>query len=598
MRSRIPSIPQDLPGFIWHFIKNYRLSIIFLGFIALFWAVEVTMQPYILKIIIDRISNHPNSADVTGLILLPVSLYISLEIVKSFLNRVYDYVLLKIMPLILSNIWHQVFNYIQYHSVKFFQENFAGNLSNKIGDISQGVEAILQFFLFMCLPNIFLLIITLGMLFSVHTIFAVIMLVWIIIYFVVNYKLSFHAVTQSKKFSESKSRLVGCLVDMLSNINSIRLFARYNYEAKILNKYLQNTVKQDRKMQWELLRIKAILSLLGIILLAAMIFALIHARKNNLITNGDFALVLMLAASIIENMFYLLQSFVAITKDVGKCKQAIESVFVSYEVVDKKRAKILKIQKGKIVFKNVTFRYRRNNNVFDNTSIVINPGSKIGLVGMSGSGKTTFINLILRYFDIHSGSILIDGQNIADVTQDSLRSQISVVPQDTSLFHRNIYENIRYGNENATKEEIINASDLANCNDFIKKLSSGYMSKVGDKGAKLSGGQRQRIAIARAFLENAKILILDEATSALDSITEKKIQKALDKLMKGKTTLIIAHRLSTLASMDRILVFKKGQIIEDGSHDELLSRGGYYAKLWKMQTNGLLPDQESEEIIE
>ena len=156
MRSRIPSIPQDLPGFIWHFIKNYRLSIIFLSFIALFWAVEVTMQPYILKIIIDRISDHPNSADVTGLILLPVSLYISLEIIKSVLNRVYDYVLLKVMPLILSNIWHQVFNYIQYHSVKFFQENFAGNLSNKIGDISQGVDAILQFFLFMCLPNIFL----------------------------------------------------------------------------------------------------------------------------------------------------------------------------------------------------------------------------------------------------------------------------------------------------------------------------------------------------------------------------------------------------------------------------------------------------------
>ena len=211
---------------------------------------------------------------------------------------------------------------------------------------------------------------------------------------------------------------------------------------------------------------------------------------------------------------------------------------------------------------------------------------------------TTFVNLILRYFDINAGSILIDGQNIADVTQDSLRSQISVVPQDTSLFHRNIYDNICYGKESATKEEVINASMLAHCNNFIKKLPNGYMNKVGDRGAKLSGGQRQRIAIARAFLENAKILILDEATSALDSVTEKKIQKVLDKLMKGRTTLIIAHRLSTLASMDRILVFKKGQIIEDGSHDELLSNGGYYAKLWKMQTNGLLPNQEHEEIIE
>lgn len=598
MRNKNNAITQDLPGFIWYFIKDRKLSISFLAAISLFWAVEITMQPYILKVIIDRITDNPNTTDVTSLVLLPVLLYISLEVVKSILNRVYDYVLLRVMPLILSSIWQQVYNYVQYHSVRFFQENFSGNLSNKIGDMSQGVDAILQFFLFMCLPNMFLLIITLGMLFSVHLIFAVIMLVWIIIYFIVNYKLSFHAVAQSKKFSESKSGLMGCLVDMLGNISSIRLFARHNHETKILGKYLQETVKQDRKMQWQLLRIKAILSFLGILLLSTMIVALIYARKHNFITNGDFALVLMLAASIIENMFYLLQSFVAITKDVGKCKQAIESVFVPYEIVDKRRAKTLKVQKGKIVFKNVTFRYIRNDNVFDNTSITIDPGSKIGLVGMSGSGKTTFVNLILRYFDVNSGSILIDGQNIADVTQDSLRSQISVVPQDTSLFHRNIYENISYGKENATKEEVVNAAKLAHCDDFIKKLSNGYMNRVGDRGVKLSGGQRQRVAIARAFLENAKILILDEATSALDSVTEKKIQQALDKLMKGKTTLIIAHRLSTLASMDRILVFKKGQIIEDGSHDELIAKGGYYSKLWKMQTNGLLPNQEHEEVIE
>jgi ATP-binding cassette subfamily B protein len=225
-------------------------------------------------------------------------------------------------------------------------------------------------------------------------------------------------------------------------------------------------------------------------------------------------------------------------------------------------------------------------------NVTIQSGSKTGLVGFSGSGKSTFVNLILRFFDVSSGKILIDWQDIKQVTQDSLRQSIALIPQDTSLFHRSLMENIRYGRLEATDEEVFEVSKQAHCDEFIRQLPEGYQTLVGERGIKLSGGQRQRIAIARAMLKKAPILILDEATSALDSVTEKYIQESLHELMTGCTTIVIAHRLSTLAEMDRILVFSKGSIVEEGTHQQLLALNGHYAKMWKMQAGGFLPDSE------
>ena len=278
-------------------------------------------------------------------------------------------------------------------------------------------------------------------------------------------------------------------------------------------------------------------------------------------------------------------------KEMGTIRPALSLVIQKHAITDFLGEKDLNISKGEIHFENVTFNYLKNTNLFKNQNLVIEAGQKVGLVGFSGSGKTTFVNLMLRFFELNEGRILIDGQDIAKVTQDSLRTHIAMIPQEPMLFHRTLLENIRYGRLDASDEEVLEAAKKAHCHEFIMKLEQGYETMVGERGIKLSGGQRQRIAIARAILKNAPILILDEATSALDSVTEKLIQASLKVLMKGRTTIVIAHRLSTLADMDRILVFKQGQIVEDGPQEELLKKEGHFAKLYALQSGGLLPEK-------
>jgi ATP-binding cassette subfamily B protein len=262
---------------------------------------------------------------------------------------------------------------------------------------------------------------------------------------------------------------------------------------------------------------------------------------------------------------------------------------------DKPKATALNCTHGKITFDQVKFHYKGTEKLFQNKSIEIQAGQKVGLVGYSGGGKSTFVNLILRLYEVIDGAILIDGQDIRDVTQDSLRENIAMIPQDPSLFHRSLMENIRYGRVDSTDQEVIEAAKKAHAHEFIEKLKQGYDSLVGERGVKLSGGQRQRIAIARAILKNAPILILDEATSQLDSVTESLIQESLWELIQNKTTIVIAHRLSTLLHMDRILVFDKGKIVEDGTHGELLAKGGLYKNLWDAQVGGFFPDKKSED---
>lgn len=290
----------------------------------------------------------------------------------------------------------------------------------------------------------------------------------------------------------------------------------------------------------------------------------------------------MIAWSVGVALPILFQSF-------GTLRQAYLVMMDPQDIEDQPQARQLQVTSGEIRFDRVSFKYNEKN-LFENKQVRIKGGERVGLVGFTGAGKSTFVNLILRFFSVQKGKILIDGQDISQITLESLRRQIALIPQDPVLFHRSLWDNIAYGNPLASEKEILTAARLAHCDQFIQHIPNGYAAKVGERGTKLSGGEKQRIVIARAILSNAPILILDEATSALDSLTEKCIQESLEMMMKDRTTIVIAHRLSTLSKMDRILVFDQGKIIEDGSHPFLLKQGGLYARMWRMQAGGFLPE--------
>jgi ATP-binding cassette subfamily B protein len=372
----------------------------------------------------------------------------------------------------------------------------------------------------------------------------------------------------------------------MGNISNVRLFAGHAHEQSHLGKMVDTNVTDLRALHWIVLKMRAVQDALVVLLVCALLAMSVFLFQAGSLTVGDFAMLMTVAVTSFQIIWYLADQFVSSTEAWGKCEQGLSVIAAPHDVVDKPTAQPLCLRGGCIEFEDVKFFLQSERPIFKGKSVIIEAGQKVGLVGASGSGKSTFVNLILRNFDLDGGRILIDGQNIADVTQDSLRSAIAMIAQDTSLFHRSLMENIRYGRLDATDDEVIAAARMACCDEFIEALPEQYQTLVGDRGVKLSGGQRQRISIARTILKDAPILILDEATSALDTNTEHQIQQALHALMDTRTTMVIAHRLSTLVKMDRILVFRDGCVIEDGAPGVLASGNGAFAEMWRQQAQG------------
>lgn len=582
------TIPDTLPKFLWFYAKRYKLCLCGLVFVSIFWASNLSLTPYAMKLIIDKVSHPDNFDSLFTAVMFPALLYVGLNFSLGFVFRFYDWLLIKTFPEMKVKIIEEIFAYVEKHSYSYFQHNFAGSLGNKINDIAKSAITIISNLIDHFVARASALIIGCITMFLIHPYFACLLMVWCSIFISASIILSKKAQKYSEIFSEARSTAIGKIVDSLGNILSVKLFAREGHENRYLRKYLEDGATKDRNVGWYLLKVKAFYGISITCLSALMMGLLIYERSKNNITVGDFVLILTLNMFLIEEVFFVANQLLPFSEEVGTCKQALSIISHEIEITDIPNARFLKVSKGEIVFDRVHFQYKKGQNVFTDKSIVINPGERVGLVGFSGSGKSTFVNLILRFFEIDSGKILIDGQDIKTVTQDSLRESIAMIPQDPVLFHRSLIENIRYGRLDATDDEIIEAAKKAHCHEFIEKLQDKYHSLVGERGVKLSGGQRQRIAIARAILKNAPILILDEATSSLDSVTENYIQKSLVFLMQGRTTLVIAHRLSTLFHMDRILVFSEGKIIEDGTHDKLLEVKGHYAKLWSMQAGGFI----------
>lgn len=583
---------KQIVSYIVKTIKPFPLPIFMMFQAAVIWAVDISLRAYILKVILNRLASSEQH-DIFANLVAPIIFYLGLYLLLSTSFRLYNYfVEIKMIPALRAKIANDALELLVDKSQNFYQNNFSGSLTNKINDLTSSIPAIIRIVIDRFFSHGLALVIAIITLWQVNIDFALGMLVWAVILIVGAWVYSKRISVLAVKWSESASTITGSLVDVLSNILSVRLFSAKSQEKKSLGGVFQSAVNAEQKLEWAYLWMWIYISVSSLVLQSFNFYFLLKGRDEGWITVGDFAIVLLINISIADFFWELTKDFSEFSKLLGRITQGLKIVLDKPEFQDSPEAYELKITKGIISFNKVLFHYKGVTPLFHNKSVTIEAGQKVGLVGYSGSGKSTFVNLILRLYDVTEGSILIDGQDIRGCTQDSLRKNIAMIPQDPSLFHRTLMENIRYGRSNASEEEVIEAAKRAHAHEFIAKLPEAYNSLVGERGVKLSGGQRQRIAIARAILKNAPILILDEATSALDSVIESDIQQSLWDLMQGKTTIVIAHRLSTLLHMDRILVFEQGKIIEDGTHTELLAMNGMYKTLWSAQVGGFLLDQK------
>jgi len=585
------NIPKTLIAFLWHFVKKQPVAFAVAFLTALVWSVNEVLFPYLLKWIINTVNTFKaNPHDIYAALAVPIAILITVWLVMELSMRIQGIVLIYAYPKFRANIRATVFNYVRQHSHEYFSNNFAGSIAKKLAELPNSSQTIMEIICFNFCSITVAVIIAFILAYFAKPLFAVILITWFACHMGITLLFLKSGDRLWSIHSQSATTLSGKIVDILTNISNVRLFARGRYEMEYLKKFQHDEMNKSYKATWNTEFMRICLGLLGLGLIFSVVFTLIHGWINGWITIGDFTLIGMLAFWILGMVWYMSYQLSVFIRESGTITEALSLISAGHDIIDIENAKPLHIQRGEIRFDQVTFAYRNTLPIFENLNVTLLPGQKVGLVGFSGSGKSTFVNLILRFYDLNNGKILIDQQNVAEVTQESLRNQIAMIPQDPTLFHRTLMENIRYGRLDATDEEVIAASTLAHCHEFIEKLPEKYESLVGERGIKLSGGQRQRIAIARAILKNAPILILDEATSSLDTVTEKYIQESLQKLMENRTTIVIAHRLSTLADMDRILVFDKGKIIEDGNKESLLKTNGHFAKLWNMQTDGFLPE--------
>jgi ATP-binding cassette, subfamily B, bacterial len=487
-----------------------------------------------------------------------------------------------------------LFEYLSMHSLSYFNNRFSGALSNKVNIVSRNVSKLLHQLVWSILGLIFTYIISIAILSSANITLSIIFATGLILLIPINLLLTRPQILLSEKMVETAAKLSGQVIDAVTNISAVQQYTRREHEIDRLDVAIEEHRVADLKSDNYRERVLAINSILVVAFVAGIIFWAFFLWSTNEMTLGEFTMIVTLTSSLIFSLTYIGQNLNSIMEGYGEIKNGLNEIIRPHGITDKPEAKNLSTKNGRVEFNNVEFHYDDDpRKVLENFFLNAENGEKIGIVGTSGAGKTTLVKLLLRQHDILRGKISIDGNDIRNITQESLRKHISVVPQEPMLFHRTIRENIMYGKLDASEEKMIEVAKKAQAHNFIETLPKKYDSLVGERGVKLSVGQRQRVAIARAFLKNAPILVLDEATSALDSESEVAVQKALQNLMEGKTVFAIAHRLSTLREMDRILVFKDGKIVEDGTHRALLrDKGSVYASLWHHQAGGFLKDND------
>jgi len=526
-----------------------------------------------------------------------IAVIFALHFLGWFLWRIGIYIYNKMQSTVMARLKQNAFDYMMHHSYTFFANSFTGSLVQKVGRFSRSFEALTDSFAFNIIPLIISITGSILVTYFVAPIISAIIIGWVVVFTTFNILYSRWKLKYDLASSEADSRTTGYLSDAITNNNAISLFTGFAYESAGFRDVSMNQAKKQR-LSWQLGEV--VDATQGFLIFIVEFFVFYYAIKYwelGLVTIGTFVLAQTYIIGLAQQLWGLNRIIRNMYQSIADSKEMVEILIKPYEIKDIQNAKDLNVSKGEIDFRNVSFSFREGEPVIYDLNIHIAPGEKVAVIGPSGAGKTTFVRLIMRLYDVTKGCVFIDGQNIGEVVQDSLRENISLVPQDPILFHRTLLENIRYGRRDATDEEVKTAARLAHCGEFIESLPLKYETFVGERGIKLSGGERQRVAIARAILKKAPILILDEATSSLDSYSESLIQDALDNLMRGATTIVIAHRLSTIKKMDRIITMSDGKIIEEGTHDELSNKeSGLYKKLWNLQVSGFIADSGEEAL--
>ena len=550
-------------------------------------------NPYVMGLIVDRVAEGAVAADEVFAVFGPfIIALILINLLGQFCSKFQDWATWKLEIRANYDLATHAFDTLSNQSMTFHSNRFGGSLVSQTQKFMGGYTSLMEQFIYAIIPIVLSAILTICLLAPIVPLYVVFLSILLVLYVILAYLLYKRVLPLNAKAASAQNQLSGELSDSVTNILSVKTYGREDYERGLFNQANEDVVYHDSKRMWAS-TVRGIIT--SSIIVVIMIVLVIFVTGGNAwfgISPGSLVIMFTYTYSLTMQFNRINMTLQGLNRAFGDAYEMTVILDEPRLVADKPGAKPLVVTKGDIDFNHLSFRYTDSGNVasevFDDFNLHIPAGQRVGLVGRSGAGKTTLTKLLLRLSDIQEGEILVDGQNIAESTQQSLRRQVAYVPQEALLFHRTIRENIGYGKPDASFEEIREAARQANALEFIEKLPQGFETITGERGVKLSGGQRQRVAIARAILADAPILVLDEATSALDSESEKLVQDALVNLMRGRTSIVVAHRLSTVASLDRIVVLENGRISEDGSHEELINAGGEYAHLWNRQTGAYI----------
>ncbi|TAZ84264.1 ABC transporter ATP-binding protein [Rhizobium ruizarguesonis] len=601
----IPYRPMPTKGpvaVLVHFIAMFRGVIVTMALTSM--AIEAINLTIIwgLSVIVDGVTTHGVELFVDSnfrlLAVLAFLLFPVMPVLFYVTNILNSHTIGISLPVAIQWQGHKA---VERQDLAFFHDLFAGQVASRLGQVANAVQQQILI-AFQTAPRFLLQIIgSVVLLLTLSWQLALPVIVWVAFNVLFAIKVVPDFTERARRSAKQNSLISGALTDIYGNIQMVKQFAAEDSEAGALRTIMSNGVDTLHHEQRIYRTTELVVISLNMVLWLVMLGIGFWGLFDRFLTVGDFAATVYILQRLSAGSFTFLQMGQQIFRALGTIKDAMPVMTTPPTITDRPDATELTVSRGGIRFENVRFAYKSGKPVIDDLSLTVRPGEKVGLVGLSGAGKTTLVSLLLRFYDIEDGAILIDGQEIREITQASLRRAIGVIAQDVALLHRSVGDNIRYGRPEATKDEIEAVAKMASADAFIADLSdgegrSGYDAFVGDRGIKLSGGQRQRVAIARVLLKDAPILVLDEATSALDSESEAAIQERLNLVMEGKTVIAIAHRLSTIARMDRIVVLDRGRIVEEGRPDELAERDGLFARLWKRQTGGFIPEDIDEPL--